>query len=262
MSGGTMPSAGGGPGWALAVAVFEAGEHERGYELMRAVCGDELEQKIPVERCFDWEMFTLAELAAGRPEAAAAFADRSERNAAELGLQLPAAIAGRTRATVLLAAGQAEEAAQVAERSVAAALAAGAGLQAAFSRKLMGQALAAAGERTGAIEALREAERELGACGCVRVRDEVRRELRKLGARSEPRGPASAEQSGLGALTKRELEIALLVTDRKTNREIAGELFLSGKTVESHLRNIFAKLGASSRVEVARAIERERAAAP
>ncbi len=50
------------------------------------------------------------------------------------------------------------------------------------------------------------------------------------------------------------------MTDRKTNREIAGELFLSDKTVESHLRNIFVKLGASSRVEVARAVERERGA--
>jgi DNA-binding NarL/FixJ family response regulator len=46
------------------------------------------------------------------------------------------------------------------------------------------------------------------------------------------------------------------VTDRKTNREIAEELFLSGKTVESHLRNIFVKLGAASRVEVARTVER------
>lgn len=46
------------------------------------------------------------------------------------------------------------------------------------------------------------------------------------------------------------------MTDRKTNREIAEELFLSGKTVESHLRNIFVKLGAASRVEVARTVER------
>ena len=48
------------------------------------------------------------------------------------------------------------------------------------------------------------------------------------------------------------------MTDRKTNREIAAELFLSDKTIESHMRNIFVKLGASSRVEVARTVERER----
>ncbi len=49
--------------------------------------------------------------------------------------------------------------------------------------------------------------------------------------------------------------MAALVTARKTNREVAAELFLSEKTVESHLRNIFAKLGASSRVDVARVME-------
>ena len=43
-----------------------------------------------------------------------------------------------------------------------------------------------------------------------------------------------------------------------TNHEIAGALFLSDKTIESHVRNIFMKLGVSSRVDVARAVERER----
>jgi DNA-binding CsgD family transcriptional regulator len=104
---------------------------------------------------------------------------------------------------------------------------------------------------------LKEAERELDECASLRERDAVRRELRKLGARAEKRGPAAGADSGIPSLTKRELEIAALVTDRKTNREIAAELFLSDKTVESHLRNIFVKLGASSRVEVARAVERD-----
>jgi ATP/maltotriose-dependent transcriptional regulator MalT len=43
---------------------------------------------------------------------------------------------------------------------------------------------------------------------------------------------------------------------RKTNPQIAAELFLSQKTVETHLRHIFRKLGVSSRVELARAVER------
>ena len=67
----------------------------------------------------------------------------------------------------------------------------------------------------------------------------------------------------MASLTERELEVARLIVDRKTNPEIAAELFLSKKTVESHVRNLFHKLGASSRVEVARIVERsDRLASP
>ncbi len=257
---GTMPSAGGGPGWALAVCRFEAGNPAAMLDTMRELGDDELGWAIPVEKCFNWEILVLAQLALGRRDAAGVYADRAERDSASLELDLPAAVAARTRAAILLADGDPEQAAHVAQRSVVGADAAGARLQAAFSRSLLGQALAAAGDRKAAIKELREAERELDACASVRPRDEVRRELRKLGARAEPRGPAAAGDSGVAALTRRELEIAGLITDRLTNREVAAALFLSEKTVESHVRNLFHKLGVSSRTEVARTMERERAA--
>jgi DNA-binding NarL/FixJ family response regulator len=55
--------------------------------------------------------------------------------------------------------------------------------------------------------------------------------------------------------------VAELVVDRRTNPEIAARLFLSNKTVETHLRNIFRKMDVTSRVELARAIERAAAMA-
>ena len=61
-------------------------------------------------------------------------------------------------------------------------------------------------------------------------------------------------------LTAREREVLELVAEGRTNREIGAELFLSEKTVEGHLTRIFAKLGVTSRVEVAEAVGRTRAA--
>ena len=90
-----------------------------------------------------------------------------------------------------------------------------------------------------------------------RYRLEAERELRKLGYAVHRRTrPGKADEDGIASLSARELELARLVVDRKTNPEIAAALFLSQKTVESHLRNIFRKLGVSSRVELARAVER------
>jgi DNA-binding CsgD family transcriptional regulator len=57
-------------------------------------------------------------------------------------------------------------------------------------------------------------------------------------------------------LTERERQVARLVVDRRTNAEIAEALFLSPKTIETHIRNMFVKLNVSSRADVARAVER------
>jgi DNA-binding CsgD family transcriptional regulator len=79
-----------------------------------------------------------------------------------------------------------------------------------------------------------------------------------MGRRVHPRSrPGSAlDGNGLAALTEREHEIGRLVADRRTNPQLAAELVVSPKTVGTHLRNIFRKVSVTSRVELARAIER------
>ena len=69
------------------------------------------------------------------------------------------------------------------------------------------------------------------------------------------RGRAAATGPGSRPSPQREAEVAHLVVDRRTNPEIATELFLSVKTVETHLRTIFRKLDVPSRYELARVIE-------
>jgi DNA-binding NarL/FixJ family response regulator len=71
--------------------------------------------------------------------------------------------------------------------------------------------------------------------------------------RTQPPRPAppvkAAPDTGL---TSRQLEIARLVADGLTNRQIAARLFLSERTVETHITNILNKLGLSSRVQISR----------
>jgi len=56
-------------------------------------------------------------------------------------------------------------------------------------------------------------------------------------------------------LTASELPVARLVAKGRTNKEAATELYVSVKTVEHHLSNIYMKLGVRSRRELARALE-------
>ena len=92
----------------------------------------------------------------------------------------------------------------------------------------------------------------------MRLRDEAARELRRRGVKTGARRRRAAGGEGLDSLSGREREVADLVALGRTNKEIAGELFLSEKTVESHMSRLFGKLGVRSRAEVAEAVGRER----
>ena len=114
-------------------------------------------------------------------------------------------------------------------------------------RRALAQALTESRDREGALRELRLAHDTFARLGSAGELENVRGEIRKLGSRPPPR--TSVE--GVGGLTGRELEIARMVAARKSNRDIGEALDISARTVSTHLSNIFAKLGVSSRGELA-----------
>lgn len=97
---------------------------------------------------------------------------------------------------------------------------------------------------------LRDAERTFEALGLSRLAARTRRELRASGETARRRTPDARDQ-----LTPQELQIAQLAARGLTNREIAEQLYLSPRTVGSHLYRLFPKLGVTSRTELTRALE-------
>ena len=112
---------------------------------------------------------------------------------------------------------------------------------------LYGETLRRAKRRADAREQLSAATSAFGAVGAKVWERRARDELRAAGARL-PRVASGA------ALTPQEQRIANLVAEGISNKEIAARLVVSTKTVEGHLRNVFEKLGVTSRTQVARAV--------
>ena len=238
--------------------LIERGEAEAGVSTLIAATGAEDLPTVPGPwRAWALDNLVQGWLALGREAEAERAAEHAEAVAAATGLRFALAAARRARAQVTLAAGDAAAAADHALASAATADAVGARVEASISRVLAGRALALAGEPERAVAELQRAAADFEACGALRRRGVAERELGKLGRRRHRRTrPGQADGAGVAALTERELEVARLVVDRRTNAQIATELFLSTKTVETHMRNLFHKLDVSSRADVARTVER------
>ncbi|HYP47532.1 MAG TPA: helix-turn-helix transcriptional regulator, partial [Thermoleophilaceae bacterium] len=115
-----------------------------------------------------------------------------------------------------------------------------------------GVALAAAGERDAALERLTEAHLLARRLGAGPLAAQAAEEVAQLGESVELRlGRRAAAEHQYAGLSRRELEVMRLVASGRTNREVAGELVLSTRTVDMHVRNILTKLRCRSRTEAA-----------
>jgi DNA-binding NarL/FixJ family response regulator len=247
----------------LASALLEAGHVERSVEVIRTRAGGEDLRLIGGGwRARFLEMFTRALLATGSRDDAERTAAAAKACADAVALPSANAFASMAAGALALDEGDATAAAALALAAARAFESGAAAWDAARARVLAGRAFAQAGDRDGATRELQLAAAAFDSFGSLRYRNQAERELRKLGRHIHRRTRSGTRTAhGIEALTARELEIAGLVVDRRTNPEIAAELFLSQKTVETHLRNIFNKMNVADRVALARAVERSYRAA-
>jgi ATP/maltotriose-dependent transcriptional regulator MalT len=117
------------------------------------------------------------------------------------------------------------------------------------ARLLYGEWLRRDGRRADARKQLRAAHELLTAIGMAAFADRARQELQATGERPRKRTVETRDD-----LTAQERQIARLARDGLSNPEIGARLFLSARTVEWHLRNVFAKLSIRSRRELATAL--------
>jgi DNA-binding CsgD family transcriptional regulator len=134
----------------------------------------------------------------------------------------------------------------------------GSGINLALARTLTehGAALRRAGHRRDAREPLRRGLDLATRCGARALATRARGELIAAGAR-----PRREPITGAEALTASELRVAQLAAQGLTNRQIAQALFVSMKTISTHLGHVYSKLGLTDRTLLAAALSAPRTAA-
>jgi DNA-binding CsgD family transcriptional regulator len=179
---------------------------------------------------------SLAEL--GRHEEARALVAEEVRRARVFGALRPIGIALRVQALV----GPPEERWDGLQAALAAAAQSGARLEHARVLLDVGAMIRASGQRAAAREPLLEALTLASRCGALTLERRARAELAAIGVRS-----GAGDRGGADSLTPSERRVVELAAAGGTNREIAQTLFVTEKTVETHLGRAFRKLNVSSR---------------
>jgi DNA-binding CsgD family transcriptional regulator len=237
-------------GWAYPEALVEVGE-------LRTAC-DSLAPALDACDVSGWapgftirtlEVAVRAYLGIGDVATARIRANEATQISAGLGLPMADALAARCAASVALHERRFDAAAAHARSSSALADLATAPFESARAKLLEAVALRRSGDRDSAVNCLVNAEEIFALCGALGYRRFARAELRRL-------GDTRILKTRDGPLTPRERQVAGLLAAGLSNRAIAAELFVSLKTVETHVARLFAKLHVSDRRMVADALAR------
>jgi DNA-binding NarL/FixJ family response regulator len=213
----------------LALLRLAQGNCDAAAAAIRRVAGETSE---PIARVRLLPAYIEIMLAAGDGEAAEAACAELEALAPRFASGVVDAHAAQARGAVELARGDAGSALTSLRRAQLAWDELGAPYEAARVRELLGLACRAAGDAdSGALEL----DAALATFADLRAAPDAARVEARLG------------RAGAHGLTPRELQVLRLVAAGETNKAIAAELVLSERTVDRHVSNIFAKLGASSR---------------
>jgi DNA-binding CsgD family transcriptional regulator len=196
-----------------------------------------------------WALGELVEAAArsGQQERARAAADQLSRLAAASGSNWARGAAARARALVSGGHAADEEYREAIERLGSTRMA----THLARARLVYGEWLRRQNRRSDARDQLRSAFDALASMGAGAFAERARRELQATGEKARKRSEGTRTD-----LTPQEEEIAQLAREGRTNQEIGAQLFIGGRTVEWHLRKVFAKLGISSRRELDQALRK------
>src|SRR5215468_2821610 len=229
--------------WALGLAELGAGRPDAALNQLEQQAAAGPGLGHPLPATFAAADLVEAAVQAGRPEAAPDAVARLQGWATATAAPWGLALVARCRG--LLSDGDAA----VGHFALALELHAAAGrpFDRARTELACGQALRRArrpGRARGHLRAALEGFEQLGAAGWA---ERARAELRASGETPRRRDPSTLTQ-----LTPQELQIARLAAGGATNREIAAQLFVSPRTVEYHLYKVFPKLGVASRAELAR----------
>jgi DNA-binding CsgD family transcriptional regulator len=239
-------------GWGLAV-LEQARTPDGAAEHCRAILDrwSESEERHYAISPLRWSATAFAEVQEGGAVRACAAA--LAQIAADTGQDEAMSALAHALGEVALLDGEAAEAATQFERAESLLTDIGAPFERAETQRRAAAALVASGRRPEAVEQLVGAYRVARKLGARLLAAKLADDLAALGEAVERRlGRLAAAQLANGGLTRREVEVVRLVAVGRTTREIARELFLSPRTVDTHVENIRMKLGCRSRADAAR----------